>query len=379
LREQDHALAQSQRQESVGVIAGGVAHDFNNLLTAIRGASELLAADAANDASRALLRDISVTVDRGARLTRQLLAYGRLTSLSPRVLDLNREITAALPLYRRLLPASVRIDTDLADGLRAVTADPEQLAQVTMNLVLNARDAMPQGGALLIATANVGESVELCVCDDGIGMSAETAERIFEPFFSTKDQQRGSGLGLSAVQGIIRQSGGSIQVETQPAAGTTMRIRLPRSETPAQSPLPPLPIGPSAAGNAQQILVVDDEELVRNLTARLLRRQGYHVTEVESPRAALERLQSKRECFALLLTDVVMPEMSGVELATQARQIDPDLPVVFMSGYEPGLLGGIEAPSLLQKPFTPAQLSAAVSRALALAPRRAASTSSSSG
>jgi signal transduction histidine kinase len=371
LREQDHALAQSQRQESVGVIAGGVAHDFNNLLTAIRGASELLAADAANDASRALLRDISETVDRGARLTRQLLAYGRLTSLSPRVLDLNREIMAALPLYRRLLPASVRIDTDLADGLRPVMADPEQLAQVTMNLVLNARDAMPRGGVLLVATANVGESVELCICDDGIGMSAETAERIFEPFFSTKDQQRGSGLGLSAVQGIIRQSGGSIQVETQLGAGTTMRIRLPRSETPAQSPLPPPPIEPSSSGSAQQILVVDDEELVRHLTARLLRRQGYHVTEVESPRAALERLQSQCECFALLLTDVVMPEMSGVELATQARQIAPHLPVVFMSGYEPGLLGGIEAPSLLQKPFTPAQLSAAVASALALAAKRA--------
>jgi signal transduction histidine kinase/ActR/RegA family two-component response regulator len=372
LREQDHALAQSQRQESVGVIAGGVAHDFNNLLTAIRGATELLAADATSGGVRALLQDIGESVERGARLTRQLLAYGRLTSLSPRVLDLHRELLAALPLYRRLLPASVRIDTDLADGLHAVMADPEQLAQVTMNLVLNARDALPRGGVLLLATANVDDQVELCVCDDGVGMAPETAERIFEPFFSTKDQQRGSGLGLSAVQGIIRQSGGTIQVETQLGAGTTMRIRLPRSQLPDAAPASTASIAPAQPGNAQQILVVDDEALVRSLTTRLLRRQGYHVTEAEGPRAALERLRSNCDRFALLLTDVVMPEMSGVELAAHARQLDPGLPVVFMSGYEPGLLGGIEAPQLLQKPFTPAQLAEAIERALAKAPKRTA-------
>jgi two-component system, cell cycle sensor histidine kinase and response regulator CckA len=372
LREQDHALAQSQRQESVGVIAGGVAHDFNNLLTTIRGATELIAADATSASASALLHDIRESVDRGARLTRQLLAYGRLTSLCPRVLDLNRELSAALPMYRTLLPASVRIETDFADGLHAVMADPEQLAQVTMNLVLNARDAMPRGGVLLLATANVGGQVELCVCDDGVGMAPETVERIFEPFFSTKDQQRGSGLGLSAVQGIVRQSGGTIQVETQLGAGTTMRVRLPRSELPSVATVPPASLAPLHAGNSEQILVVDDEELVRSLTARLLRRQGYHVTEVESPQAALERLRSDCTCFALLLTDVVMPEMSGVELAAHARQLAPNLPVVFMSGYDPGLLGGIEAPSLLQKPFTPAQLSEAIERALASAPKRSA-------
>jgi signal transduction histidine kinase/CheY-like chemotaxis protein len=372
LREQDHALAQSQRQESVGVIAGGVAHDFNNLLTTIRGATELIAADATSASASALLHDIRESVDRGARLTRQLLAYGRLTSLSPRVLDLNRELSSALPMYRRLLPASVRIETDFADGLHAVMADPEQLAQVTMNLVLNARDAMPRGGVLLLATANVSGQVELCVCDDGVGMAPETVERIFEPFFSTKDQQRGSGLGLSAVQGIVRQSGGTIQVETKLGAGTTMRIRLPRSELPSVATVPPASIAPLNPGNSQQILVVDDEELVRSLTARLLRRQGYQVTEVESPQAALERLRTDCARFALLLTDVVMPEMSGVELAAHARELDPGLPVVFMSGYDPGLLGGIEAPSLLQKPFTPAQLSEAIERALASAPRRLA-------
>jgi CheY-like chemotaxis protein len=171
------------------------------------------------------------------------------------------------------------------------------------------------------------------------------------------------------VQGIVRQSGGSIQVETQLGAGTTMRIRLPRSEQPGTPSSRPASLAPPHPGNAERILVVDDEELVRSLTARLLRRLGYHVTEVETPHAALERLRSEGDRFALLLTDVVMPEMSGVELAAQARQLDPGLPVLFMSGYDPGLLGGIEAPSLLQKPFTPAQLAEAVERALVSAPR----------
>src|SRR5690606_25418349 len=185
-----------------------------------------------------------------------------------------------------------RIETDLAEPLHPVLADPEQLAQVTMNLVLNARDAMPRGGVLLLATANVDGFVELCVCDDGVGMAGETAERIFEPFFSTKDQQRGSGLGLSAVQGIVRQSGGTIQVETQLGAGTTMRIRLPRTELPAPAAAAASP-APPAAGSAEHLLVVDGEGLVRTLTARLLRRHGYRVTEAEGPRAALELFESQ--------------------------------------------------------------------------------------
>jgi signal transduction histidine kinase len=369
LREQDHALAQAQRQESVGVIAGGVAHDFNNLLTAIRGATELLMEDRPSPSARSLLEDIVASVERGARLTRQLLAYGRLQSLSPRVLDLNRELAKSLPLFRRLLPASVRIETDLAPDLRPVLADPEQLSQVTMNLVLNARDAMPRGGTLRLVTANVGGlHVEMSVADDGVGMSPDTVERIFEPFFSTKDQQRGSGLGLSAVQGIVRQSGGTIQVETRLGEGTTMRVRLPYSEQVVAS-VPPVPSSaPSAAGNAERLLVVDDEALVRDMTARLLRRQGYEVSEAAGPRAALEQIERHPGRFSLLVTDVVMPEMSGVELAAAVRRIDPDLPVLFMSGYEPGLFDRSDAPDLLQKPFTPAQLMSAVERALARLP-----------
>jgi two-component system cell cycle sensor histidine kinase/response regulator CckA len=367
LREQDHALAQAQRQESVGVIAGGVAHDFNNLLTAIRGATELLIADCPGEPARGLLEDIDASVERGARLTRQLLAYGRLTSLSPRVLDLNRELSKSLPMLRRVLPASVRIESEFAPGLHAIFADPEQLEQVMMNLVLNARDAMPHGGVLGLRTANIGDlHVELRVSDDGIGMAEETAERIFEPFFSTKNQQRGSGLGLSAVQGIVRQSGGNIQVETELGRGTTLRIRLPRSEKAAQSPPPPPPpaLACATAGNQERLLVVDDESIVRDMTARLLRRQGYDVSEASGPGAALDLIARNPGQFALLVTDVVMPEMSGVELAAAARRVDPMLPVLFMSGYQPGLFDRADAVDVLRKPFTPAQLREAVSAAL---------------
>jgi signal transduction histidine kinase/CheY-like chemotaxis protein len=365
LREQEHALAQSQRQESVGVIAAGVAHDFNNLLTSIQGAAELLQTEMPAGRGQALLQDIGVSVDRGARLTRQLLAYGRQQSLSPRAIDLNRELESSLPLIRRLLPASVEIRTELASGLHAVFADPEQLQQVIMNLVLNARDAMPKGGVLRLSTTNTtAQQVELCVSDDGIGMSAETVERIFEPFFSTKDLRRGSGLGLSAVQGIIRQSGGSIAVESQPGAGTRMRITLPRSELPVQD----APVSSDAPAPQTQVrealLVVDDEDQVRRLTARLLRRQGYEVIEADHPQAALEHLRSGAPPIGLLLTDVVMPEMSGVELAAAARKLQPALPVVFMSGYEPGLMAAFEAADVLQKPFTLPQLAQAVVTAL---------------
>ena len=373
LREQDHALAQSQRQESVGVIAGGVAHDFNNLLTAIQGATELLLAESPEATSRALLDDIRASVERGARLTRQLLAYGRLQSLNPRVLDLNHEIEKSLPLFRRLLPASVRIDTTLGGQLHAISADPEQLSQVLMNLVLNARDAMPRGGVLSLITSNIGDLyVELCVADDGVGMAKETVERIFEPFFSTKDQQRGSGLGLSAVQGIVRQSGGHVLVESELGAGTRMRVRLPRSDAVATASTAPSVRTEPPPGNNEHVLVVDDEELVRRLTARLLRRQGYDVLEAEGPLAALALLQSSTRHIALLVTDVVMPEMSGVELATRARQLHPDLAVVFMSGYEPGLMDPDTARQVLQKPFTPPQLVRAVKLALANVQMKAA-------
>jgi signal transduction histidine kinase/CheY-like chemotaxis protein len=370
LREQDHAFAQAQRQESVGVIAGGVAHDFNNLLTVIRSATELLTADRSDASSRELLDDIVAAVERGARLTRQLLAYGRLTTLSPRSLDLNGELLKSLPMFRRLLPASVQIETDLADRLGLVFADPEQLAQVIMNLVLNARDAMPRGGVLRLCTANVGGThVALCVADNGTGMAPETAERIFEPFFSTKDQQRGSGLGLSAVQGIVRQSGGTIQVETGLGVGTTMRVCLPYSEKVGLSG----PVSRSsealAQGNAEWLLVVDDHTPVRDMTARLLRRHGYAVTEAAGPFAALEQLERHRGRFWLLVTDVVMPDMSGVELAAAARRLNRDLPVLFMSGYEPGLFARADAPDVLQKPFTPDQLLRAVGRALPRARR----------
>lgn len=231
LYEGELALAQTQRQESVGIIAGGVAHDFNNLLTVVGGAAELLAREIQSSGGRVLLADIASSVERGSRLTRQLLAYGRRQALSPCPLDLNQLIERNLPLFRRLLPATVQLVTELAPELWRVFVDPEQIEQVAMNLVLNARDAMPLGGQLRLATRNLDSAcIELCVEDTGVGMAPEMVERVFEPFFSTKDKNRGSGLGLSAVQGIVRQSGGSITVETNLNAGTKMKIRLPRCD-----------------------------------------------------------------------------------------------------------------------------------------------------
>jgi CheY-like chemotaxis protein len=237
--------------------------------------------------------------------------------------------------------------------------------------VLNARDAMPRGGRLRLSTTNLEELVELCVADDGIGMAPETLERIFEPFFSTKDQGRGSGLGLSAVHGIVRQSGGQIAVESRPGAGTRMKIRLPRSQFAVQAAPESVTSEPPPSGASERVLVVDDEEQVRRLTARLLRRKGYEVLEADHPQAALRQLAEGTLPIDLLLTDVVMPEMSGVQLAAAARSQLPGLAVLFMSGYEPGLLNDIDAREVLQKPFTPAQLAHAV--ATALAARRAES------
>jgi nitrogen-specific signal transduction histidine kinase len=365
LYEGELALARTQRQESVGIMAGGVAHDFNNLLTVVGGAAELLSSEVQSPHGRALLADIASSVERGSRLTRQLLAYGRRQALNPCTLDLNQLIERNLPLFRRLLPATIQIRTELAPELWSVFVDPEQIEQVAMNLVLNARDAMPLGGQLQLSTKNTESTcIELWVEDTGVGMTPEMVERIFEPFFSTKDKHRGSGLGLSAVQGIVRQSGGSISVETRLNEGTKMKIRLPRCDgadvdRPVAGASQPAP-----AARREQLLVVDDEGRVLEVTASLLRRLGYAVLEAQTPAAALGLLEMHVGKIALLLTDVVMPVMNGAELAIAARRIVPDLAVVFMSGYDPGLLEQFETPDVLRKPFSPEQLAAVVATAL---------------
>jgi signal transduction histidine kinase len=371
LREGELALLQTQRMESVGVIAGGVAHDFNNLLTAVGGAAELLSASVSDPDDQELLRDITASVERGSRLTRQLLAYGRRQPQRPRLLGLNDLLELNLPLFRRLLPATVRIETTLSPELSQVHADPEQLEQVMLNLVLNARDALPRGGALRLSTRNVDGSIELCVADDGVGMSPETSARIFEPFFSTKERHHGSGLGLSAVQGIVRQSGGSVAVHSRPGEGTRMIVRLPMSnERGIESPRR-LRHNPSVDERSHRLLVVDDEERVLEVTTRLLVRLGYRVVEASRPDVALGLLEQHRDQISLLLSDVVMPVMNGAELAAAARKLCPQLPVLFMSGYDPGLLEQFQAHDVLQKPFTLEQLGQAVTRALEGGPRGA--------
>ncbi|HEU4582295.1 MAG TPA: ATP-binding protein [Polyangiaceae bacterium] len=375
LHEGELALLRAQRHESVGVIAGGVAHDFNNLLTAVGGAAELLAAEVESGEGQELLGDIIASVERGSRLTRQLLAYGRKQPRNPRPLDWNEVLTRQLPLFRLLLPATIQLDARLDPELWSIEADPEQLEQVVMNLVLNARDAMPLGGELRLCTRNVApDRVELSVQDNGVGMEPETAERAFEPFFSTKQQHLGSGLGLSAVQGIVRQSGGNVSLHSSPQQGTRVTVLLPRCEASAgpsssrqRSSLQPLPDRLET-----RVLLVDDDELVLATTASLLQRLGYGVLTANGPRAALELLTRERGAFSLLVTDVVMPDMNGAELARAARELVPELKVLFISGYDAGFLEPFDAPNVLQKPFSREQLEQAVAKALASPRSRAA-------
>lgn len=369
LFEREMALLRTQRQESVGVLAGGVAHDFNNLLTAVGGAAELLSSSVSSEEGRGLLEDIATSVERGARLTRQLLAYGRRQSHNPKPLRLNDLLQRSLPLFRRLLPATVRLDSELGSDLWFVNADAEQMEQVAVNLVLNARDAMPNGGTLTVCTRNTGEgSVEFSVTDTGIGMTDETLEHIFEPFFSTKEQHHGSGLGLSAVHGIVRQSGGSIAVQSRLGEGTRMTVHLPSCDPPTQQLEVQVRPRSYPVARSQCLLVVDDEQAVLEVTARLLRRYGYQVLVALGANVAREVWAAQGERISMLLTDVVMPGSNGAELAAELRRSRPELPVLFMSGYDPGLLARFEAREVLQKPFTPDQLARAVAEGLAHVP-----------
>jgi len=366
LHERELALLRAQRQESIGVIAGGVAHDFNNLLTAVGGAAEMLTAEVRSQEALNLVQDILTSVERGSRLARQLLAYGRKQTLKPRSLELNELLSGRLPLFRRILPTTIQIETDFEPDLWSIMADPEQIEQVAMNLLLNARDAMPRGGVLRLRTKNLEPaSVEFRVEDTGVGMSQETAERAFEPFFSTKSENRGSGLGLSAVQGIVRQSGGTVTLETGLGRGTRIIVELPRSDANTRPSSAPRDKGRSERSpSPAHLLVVDDEVLVLEVTARLLRRLGYTVSAASRPSDALELLTREGGKVSLLLTDVVMADMNGADLAAAARRVQPDLPVVFMSGYDPGLVAQFETHDVLQKPFSREQLGRAIRAAL---------------
>lgn len=369
----EEQLRQAQKMEAVGRLAGGVAHDFNNILTAISSYSELLLADfASEDPRRADVEEIRKATDRAAALTRQLLAFSRRQVLQPKVVDLNAVIAGAEKLLRRLIGEDIALVTRLDRGLGTVRADAGQLEQVIMNLAVNARDAMQTGGTLTLETENVvieastlaaeerivapGRYVLLRVRDTGVGMDADTRRHLFEPFFTTREKGKGTGLGLATVYGIVKQSGGFIWVDSEPGRGARFRIYLPRVDEVAP-PAEARVAGAEPAAGTETILLVEDEDAVRAVARESLRRRGYKVLEANNAEAALAAAAGFEGHIALLLTDVVMPGLSGRALADRLATQRPATRVLYMSGYtddaivqhgvlEPGL-------SFLQKPFTP--------------------------
>jgi two-component system, cell cycle sensor histidine kinase and response regulator CckA len=340
---------QAQKMEAVGRLAGGVAHDFNNLLTSIMGYAELMLMDLAeDDPFRKYLEQIKGGGQRAALLTRQLMAFSRKQILQPVVLDLNELIRGFVKLLERLIGEDVELKVVLLSGLRQVKADPGQMEQVIMNLVINARDAMPGGGELTIETANAdldvdyteehgvslqpGPYVTLGVSDTGIGMDTETQSLIFEPFFTTKEEGKGTGLGLATVYGIVKQSGGYIYVHSEPGQGTTFKIYLPVVEGETVQVQKEQTASDDLTGS-ETILIVEDEDALRNLARRILELQGYKILDAENGIEALKVSEEYEGQIHLMLTDVVMPKMGGRELKERLHPVRPEMKVVYMSGY----------------------------------------------
>jgi signal transduction histidine kinase/CheY-like chemotaxis protein len=372
LRDHELHLRQAQKMEAVGRLAGGVAHDFNNLLTVIRGYGELLSENLeADDTRKADVTEILKAAESASSLTRQLLVFSRKQLLAPKVVKLEDIVRGTEKMLRRLIGADIELIVRSAPEVWCVMADPGQLEQVVMNLALNARDAMPDGGTLSIELENVddanGGSVALSVTDNGCGMDASTMARIFEPFFTTKAEGRGTGLGLAMVHGIVEQSGGSIAVQSEPGRGTSFRVTLPRAKDGLVAP-EVRPATPVARRRNETVLLVEDEPAVRTLACQVLRKEGYEVLEAARGDDALDIAMRHPRTIHLLLTDVVMPGMSGRRLWEQLSTCRPDAKVLFMSGYTDDAVvrHGIREAGLpfLQKPFSLTALADAVRRAL---------------
>jgi two-component system cell cycle sensor histidine kinase/response regulator CckA len=373
---------QAQKMEAVGQLAGGVAHDFNNLLTVIISYSQMLLSDLAEDSSsRADVQEIKRAAERAALLTKQLLAFSRQQVLRPQILDLNLVVGDLEHMLRRLLREDISIVLTLDPELGAVAADPGQIEQIVMNLVVNARDAMPDGGRLSIETTNVsfdapyqvraseaqlaaGAYVVIAVSDNGSGMSPQVQARIFEPFFTTKRMNEGTGLGLSTVYGIVKQSGGYITVYSELGFGTTFKIYLPRVDAAADAASLDDFAALHTTGGGETVLIVEDDDALRTVACRSLRQCGYEVLVASDGAEALEQCSRREGGLHLVVTDMVMPEMSGIELAESIALSYPEIRVLLMSGYtrDETARRGIasERYAFLEKPFTPSKLAARV-------------------
>jgi PAS domain S-box-containing protein len=378
----EERLRQAQKMEAIGLLAGGVAHDFNNLLTVIMGFCEMLLGRLPpGDATREPLAEIRKAGDRAASLTRQLLAFGRKQILNPQVLDPNALVTNLEKMLRRIIGEDIVLATALDPAAGQVRADPGQLEQVLMNLVVNARDAMPEGGRLTLETRNVtldadyarlhptarpGRYVLLAVSDTGVGMDASTQAKIFEPFFTTKGQGRGTGLGLSMVHGVVKQSEGHVEVYSEPGKGATFKVYLPRVEAAAdrRSLTACLDVPPGK----ETVLLAEDQDAVRGLARLTLETCGYTVLEAADGEAAARLSAGHPGPIDLLVTDVVMPALSGRRLADQLRAVNPTLKVLYVSGYTDDAIvrhGVLESGMpFLQKPYTPSILARKVREVL---------------
>ena len=379
----EQQLIQTQKMEAIGRLAGGVAHDFNNLLGVILGNSELLLQKASLDEGlSARIKEIKIASEEATSVTRQLLAFSRQQVFSPQVLDLNAALQDLEPLLKRIIRESIHFEMQLGQQIGSIRVDRSQLAQVILNLVANARDAMASGGRLKIETSNIdlGESyahehvdvrpgpyVQLSVTDSGRGMDRETVSRIFEPFFTTKEQGRGSGLGLATVYGIVRQSGGHIWVYSEPELGTTFKTYFPRVTHATEAVRRAAPAGPASTAS-ETILLVEDSKLLAKVTRDFLEGDGYQVLTASHPLEAIRLAENHHAPIHLLLTDVVLPDMNGRQLAEQLLKKRPDMKVLFMSGYTNGVLTEHDFRAgdadFIEKPFSYESLSRTVRRTL---------------
>jgi len=364
-------LLQAQKMEAVGRLAGGVAHDFNNMLTVIAGYNRMILDDLSPlDPLRGCAEEVLKAADRAAALTRQLLAFSRRQVMQPCVMNVNATVVHTEKMLRRLIGEDVELVLSLPPDIGNIKADPNHIEQAIVNLALNARDAMPKGGRITVETANVhldenyarthmgvkpGDFVMVAVSDTGHGMDAETRRRLFEPFFTTKEKGKGTGLGLASVYGVVKQLGGDIWVYSEPGQGTTFKLYFPRIAETASLP-PASPAEADRAPSTETILVVEDEEAVRDLTVKILRKLGHTVLAASGGAEAIEIAKSYSGPIALLLTDVVMPNMSGRQVADHLLKLRPELKVLYLSGYTDNtvvhhgvLEDGVE---FLPKPFS---------------------------